>query len=77
MKKLLTVLALAFACSTAAFAQFEKGKKYLGADINGLDSVNANSVIGKVYITVHGVINDIFIDLIALPASVDLNSISI
>ena len=35
MKKLLTVLALAFACSTAAFAQFEKGKKYLGADING------------------------------------------
>ena len=36
MKKLLTVLALAFACSTAAFAQFEKGKKYLGADINGL-----------------------------------------
>ena len=29
MKKLLTVLALAFACSTAAFAQFEKGKKYL------------------------------------------------
>lgn len=36
MKKLLTVLALAFACSTAAFAQFGKGKKYLGADINGL-----------------------------------------
>ena len=36
MKKLLTVLTLAFACSTASFAQFEQGKKYLGADINGL-----------------------------------------
>ena len=47
----------------------------MSADINGLDSVRANSVIGKIYITVNGVINDIFIDLIALPSSVDLNSI--
>lgn len=47
------------------------------ADINGLDSVNANSVIGTILIAVHGVINDITIDLVALPASVDLNSISI
>ena len=47
------------------------------ADINGLDSVNANSVLGYVYVTVHGVINSIQIDLIALPSSVDLNSISI
>lgn len=47
------------------------------ADINGLDSVNANSVIGKIYISVSGVIERISIDLIALPTSVDLNSISI
>lgn len=47
------------------------------ADINGLDSVNANSVLGTVYVGITGVINKISIDLIALPASVDLNSISI
>jgi hypothetical protein len=47
----------------------------MSADINGLDSVRANSVIGKVFITVNGIINDVFIDLIALPSSVDLNTI--
>ena len=36
MKRLLTVLLLALMCSQASFAQFEKGKKYLGTDINGL-----------------------------------------
>ena len=46
----------------------------MAADINGLDHVNANTVIGKIWITVNGVINDIYIDLIALPSSVDLNS---
>ena len=45
----------------------------MSADINGLDQVNANSVIGKIYITVPGVINDISIDLIALPPNVDLD----
>jgi hypothetical protein len=45
----------------------------MSADIDGLESVNANSVIGKIYITVAGVINDITIDLIALPTSVDLD----
>lgn len=45
----------------------------MSADIDGLNSVNANSVIGKIYITVAGVINDITIDLIALPTSVDLD----
>lgn len=45
----------------------------MSADINGLDQVNANSVIGKIYITVPGVINDITIDLIALPPNVDLD----
>ena len=45
----------------------------MSADINGLDQVNANSVIGKIYITVPGVINDITVDLVALPPNVDLD----
>ena len=36
MRKLLTIIVLAFVYTTASFAQFEQGKKYLGADINGL-----------------------------------------
>lgn len=44
----------------------------MAADINGLDQVNANTVIGKIYLVVNGVINDIIIDLIALPPGVDL-----
>ena len=44
----------------------------MSADINGLDQVNANSVIGKVYLIVNGVINNITVDLIALPPGVDL-----
>lgn len=45
----------------------------MNADIDGLDQVNANSVIGKIYLVVNGVINDIYIDLIALPPSVSLD----
>lgn len=45
---------------------------HMAADINGLDQVNANTVIGQVYIVVNGVINDIKIDLIALPPQTDL-----
>ena len=45
----------------------------MAADINGLDQVNANSVIGKIYLVVNGVINDITVDLIAMPAGTDLN----
>ena len=45
----------------------------MSADINGLDRVNLNSVIGKIYLTVNGVINDINIDLIALPSVVNLD----
>lgn len=45
----------------------------MAADINGLDHVNANTVIGKIYLVVNGVINDIVIDLIALPPGVDLD----
>jgi hypothetical protein len=43
------------------------------ADINGLDQVNANTVIGKIYLVVNGVVNDIIIDLIALPPGEDLD----
>lgn len=46
----------------------------MSADINGLDSVNANSVIGKIIIRTAGVIEDITIDLIALPQSAALTS---
>lgn len=44
----------------------------MAADINGLDQVNANTVIGKIYLVVNGVINDIVVDLIALPPGTDL-----
>ena len=46
----------------------------MAADINGLDSVNANSVIGQIVIRTAGVIEDITIDLIALPQSASLTS---
>lgn len=44
----------------------------MAADINGLDQVNANTVIGKIYLVVNGVINDIIVDLVALPPGSDL-----
>lgn len=45
----------------------------MSADLNSLDSVRANSVIGKIYLAVNGVINRIAIDLIALPPQTDLS----
>ena len=45
----------------------------MAEDVNGLDNVNANSVIGKIYLVIDGVINDINIDLIALPPATDLD----
>ena len=50
----------------------EDYKIRMSADINGLDQVNANSVIGKIYITPVGVINNITVDLIALPQGTSL-----
>ena len=44
----------------------------MSADINGVDHVNANTVVGKIYICVAGVINDIVVDLIALPQGTSL-----
>lgn len=45
----------------------------MAEDVNGLDQVNANSVIGKIYLVIDGVINDINIDLIALPPATSLD----
>jgi len=45
----------------------------MSADINAEDQVAANTVIGKIYLVVPGVINDIYIDLIALPPTVSLD----
>lgn len=44
----------------------------MSQDVNGLDRVNYNTVIGKIYIVVAGVINDIYIDLVCLPPGTDL-----
>jgi hypothetical protein len=48
-------------------------KVQMSADINGMDSINANSVIGTVYLVIAGVIENITVDLIALPQGTDLN----
>lgn len=45
----------------------------MSADINGLDQVNANTIIGTVWLSVAGVINDIVVDLVALPQGTDLS----
>lgn len=45
----------------------------MGADVNSLDQVNANTVIGKIYLVINGVINDIYIDLICLPQGTNLD----
>lgn len=46
----------------------------MSADINGLDQVNANSVVGQIVLIVNGVINDITVDLIALPQGASLDN---
>ena len=51
----------------------EDYKVKVNPDINGEDHVNANTVIAKVYMIVNGVINDVVIDLYALPPGTDLN----
>ena len=51
----------------------EDYKVKVNPDINGEDHVNANTIIAKVYMIVNGVINDVVIDLYALPPGTDLN----
>lgn len=43
----------------------------MSKDIDGLDSINLNSVVGKIQLWVEGIINDITVDLIALPAGTE------
>ena len=45
----------------------------MAADVDGLDQVNSNSVLGKIYLVIPGVINDITVDLIALPQGTNLD----
>ena len=45
----------------------------MASDVDGLDQVNANTVVGKIYLAVNGVVNDIVVDLIALPPGTDLS----
>lgn len=44
----------------------------MSADIDAAGMVKANSVLGKIYLVVAGVVNDIVVDLIALPPGTDL-----
>lgn len=44
---------------------------HMSKDLNGLDSVNLNSVVGTVTLYVEGIINNITIDLVALPAGTE------
>lgn len=45
----------------------------MSADINGEDYVNSNTIIGKIWILVAGVVNDIYVDLVALPAGAGID----
>ena len=49
----------------------------MSADINGTDRVNANTVIGKIWLSVYGIINNISIDLVCLPPGTDLSNYSL
>ena len=49
-------------------------KVQMSPDLDALGQVKARSVIGKIFIVVAGVINDITVDLIALPPGTDLSA---
>ena len=51
----------------------ENYKVTMAADINNIDSINANSVVGTIYLVIAGVIENITVDLIALPQGTDLS----
>lgn len=48
-------------------------KVEMAADINNVDAINANSVVGTIYLVIAGVIENITVDLIALPQGTDLS----
>lgn len=45
----------------------------MASDFDGLDQVNANSVLGQIYLVINGVINDITVDLVCCPPGTDLS----
>lgn len=47
----------------------------MSKDLANVDQVDYNSVLGKVYLTIEGVINNITVDLIALPSDFDLTTV--
>ena len=51
----------------------EDYKVKVNPDINGEDYVNANTIIAKVYMAINGVVNDVIVDLYALPPNADLS----
>jgi len=51
----------------------EDYKVKMSADIDNLDSIQANSVVGTIYLVIRGVIENITVDLIALPQGTDLS----
>lgn len=55
--------------STGAILDY---KIRMGQDVNGLDQVNANTIIGKIYLVLPGVVENIIVDLVCLPPSIDL-----
>lgn len=44
----------------------------MAADVDSLDQVMANTVVGKIYLVINGVINDIVVDLVCLPPGSDI-----
>lgn len=53
----------------------EDYKIVMSKDIKAEGRVNYNAIVGKIYLTVNGVINDISIDLVALPSDTDLSAL--
>lgn len=49
----------------------EDYKIKMNPDIRGLDHVNANTLIGKVYVKIFGIVNTLDVDLICLPPGAD------
>lgn len=50
-------------------------KMRMSADIDANARVNANTILGKLWLTIEGVVNDISMDLIALPPTASLETL--
>lgn len=49
-------------------------KIQMANDLNSLGAVNANTIVGKIYLLINGVVNDIIVDLVACPPGTDLSA---